>query len=162
MHPVFFWLLGIISLVAALVAVGHSKPLKSILGLLVLMVTNSALLLSLSSSLVGIEWIAISLGGLVALWVLMIKPNRLNLGPAGRARLNSMRVLAAIVLVCFLVAIVWFAMHKVAPDATCPIPVCLSEQHGAWISLYLLGLSTVVACVLVLFKNRRQSGGEEN
>ena len=55
MQPILFWVVGAISLMAGLVAVGHARPQRSTQGLVALMAANTVLLFLLSTTLLAFE-----------------------------------------------------------------------------------------------------------
>jgi|GEM_PF-2472757 len=164
MQPILFWTVGAISLVAGLVAVGHTRPQKSTQGLLALMAANLVILFLLSSTLLAFELLFVVLGTAVVIWVVLVRQGRMKLGAPGRRRYNITKFLAFFVAI-WLGALIWWALnHSVKPAGKCVEGFCPQVEFGAWTAVFILSIAAVSATVVVgvrRHKDREREGEAE-
>ena len=160
MQPILFWVLGAISLVAGVVAVGHARPQRSTQGLLALMAANLVILFLLSSTLLAFELLFVILGTAVVVWMVLVRRGRLKLGAPGRRRYNITKFVAFFVAI-WLGAIIWWALnHSVEPAGKCVEGFCPQVEFGAWMAVFILSVAAVSAAVILKARRREAEEGE--
>jgi hypothetical protein len=162
MQPILFWVVGAISLMAGLVAVGHARPLRSTQGLVALMAANLILLFLLSTTLLAFEMLLVILGTMVVVWMVLVRPGRMKLGAPGRRRYNITKFLAFFAAI-WLCAVIWWALsHPVKPAEKCTEGFCPQVEFGAWMSIFVLSIAAVSTIVVVSIRRRenREEGPE--
>ncbi len=159
MQPILFWIVGAVSLMAGLVAVGHARPQRCTQGLLVLMAANTVLLLLLSTTLLALELLLVILGTAVVVWMVLVRPGRMKLSAPGRRRYNITKLLAFFMAI-WLCAVVWWALsHSVKPAGKCAEGFCPQVELGAWMSVFILSIAAVSAVVIVRVRREEDRGG---
>jgi NADH:ubiquinone oxidoreductase subunit 6 (subunit J) len=162
MQPILFWVVGAISLMAGLVAVGHARPQKSTQGLLALMAANAVLLFLLATTLLAFELLLVILGTAVVVWMILVRPGRMKLSAPGRRRYNITKLLAFFMAI-WLCAVVWLALsHSVKPAGRCSKEFCPQVEFGAWMAIFILSIAAVSAVVIVrVRRGEDREGGSE-
>lgn len=160
MQPILFWVVGAISLMAGLVAVGHARPQRSTQGLVALMAANAALLFLLSTTLLAFELLMVILGTAVIVLVVLVRPGRMKLGAPGRRRYNITKFLAFFMAI-WLCAVVWWALnHSVKPAGKCVEGFCPQMEFGAWMAIFILSIAAASTMVVVRIRRREDQEGD--
>lgn len=160
MQPILFWTVGAVSLLAGLVAVGHARPQRSTQGLVALMAANTVLLFMLKTTLLAIELLVVILGTAVVVWMVLVRPGRMKLSAPGRRRYNITKFLAFFVAIWFC-AVVWWALnHSAKPAGMCTGSYCPQVEFGAWMAIFILGITAASTVVVVRIKRRKDEQGD--
>ena len=154
MQPILFWVVGAISLMAGLVAVGHARPQGSTQGLVLLMAANAVLLFLLSTTLLAFELLMVILGTAVIVLMVLVRPGRMKLGAPGRRRYNITKFLAFFMAI-WLCAVVWWALnHSVKPAGKCAEGFCPQVEFGAWMAIFVLSIAAASTFVVVRIRRK--------
>ena len=160
MQPILFWVVGAISLMAGLVAVGHARPQGSTQGLVALMAANAVLLFLLSTTLLAFELLIVILGTAVIVLMVLVRPGRMKLGAPGRRRYNITKFLAFFMAI-WLCAIVWWALnHSVKPAGKCLEGFCPQVEFGAWMAIFVLSIAAASTFVVVRIRRKEDQEGD--
>ena len=160
MQPILFWVVGAISLVAGLVAVGHARPQRCTQGLVALMAANAVLLFLLSTALLAFELLLVILGTAVVVWMVLVRPGRMKLGAPGRRRYNITKFLAFFMAI-WLCAVVWWALnHSVKPAGKCAEGFCPQVEFGAWMAIFVLSIAAASTVVVVRIRRSEDQEGD--
>lgn len=162
MQPILFWMVGAVSLLAGLVAVGHARPQRSTQGLVALMAANTLLLFMLETTLLAIELLVVILGTAVVVWMVLVRPGRMRLSAPGRRRYNITKLLALFMAI-WLCALIWWALdHSAEPAGKCVGSLCPQVEFGAWMAVFVLSIAAASAVVVVRIRRREdREGGSE-
>jgi len=161
MGPIFFWLLGAISLGAAFMAVAHRRPQRSTQGLVALMMTNAVILFLLHAPLLAIELLVVTIGAVLVVWMVLVRPGRQKLGAPGRTRYNVTKFIAFFVALWLLAVIGLTIFATAQPPAEVPAGQAATGGFGAVMSVFLLGVATVTASVIVMVQRRDAGRADE-
>ena len=160
MQPILFWVVGAISLMAGLVAVGHARPQRSTQGLVALMAANAVLLFLLSTTLLAFELLIVILGTAVIVLMVLVRPGRMKLGAPGRRRYNITKFLAFFMAI-WLCAVVWWALnHSVKPAGKCAEGFCPQVEFGAWMAIFVLSIAAASTVVVVRIRRKEDQEGD--
>ena len=160
MQPILFWVVGAISLMAGLVAVGHPRPQRSTQGLVALMVANAVLLFLLSTTLLAFELLIVILGTAVVVLMVLVRPGRMKLGAPGRRRYNITKFVAFFMAI-WLCAVVWWALnHSVKPAGKCAEGFCPQVEFGAWMAIFILSIAAASTMVVVGIRRGEDRKGD--
>ncbi len=154
MGPIIFWLLGGISLAAAFLAVAHRRPQRSTQGLVALMMTNAVILFLLHAPLLAVELLVVTIGAVLVVWMVLVRPGRQKLGAPGRTRYNVTKFIAFFVALWLFGVIVLAIFTTVQPTAEIPAGRVATGGFGAVISVFLLGVAAATASVVVMVQRR--------
>jgi hypothetical protein len=155
---VIFWILGVFSIAAALLAVVPGKALRSIQGVTALMVVNSAILLLLHAWVLAAVLFGFNLAAAAVAWTVLRRTGGAKLATPGRVRFGIAKF-GALVMVGLLTAVLIRAVFKSA--ALGAAPAGPSAAH--WVSGVLLaGFLLINAGITTLFlvRARRREPGE--
>ena len=160
MQPILFWVVGAISLMAGLVAVGHGRPQRSTQGLVALMAANAVLLFLLSTTLLAFELLIVILGTAVVVLMVLVRPGRMKLGAPGRRRYNITKFVAFFMAI-WLCAVVWWALnHSVKPAGKCAEGFCPQVEFGAWMAIFILSIAAASTMVVVRIRRSEDQEGD--
>jgi NADH:ubiquinone oxidoreductase subunit 6 (subunit J) len=158
MHPILFWTLGGLALLASLAVLLTRRPARAVVGLLLVLGLDAGLVLGLGAPLLALELAVAVLGAGLVTWALILRPGRLRLGAPGRTRLDVSR-LVAMGVTCYLgILLVWAIGHS--PDAEPASPAGLAGGFAGWAAGALLGGAAVTAYVVLGFWRGRAPDAE--
>ena len=163
MGPIFFWLLGALSLVAAFLAVAHRRPQRSTQGLVALMMANAVILFLVRAPLLAVELLVVTIGAVLVVWMVLVKPGRQKLGAPGRTRYNVTKFIAFFVSLWLFAVIGLTIFAVVQPAVETPAGQIATGGFGAVVSVLLLGAAAATVSVIVMVQRRegRQTNGEQ-
>ena len=160
MSPILFWILGLCSLAAGLIAVTHKKPVVCVQGLVGLMAANALLFLFLSATLLALEMLVILAAAGALVWFVFLRPKRLRLAAPGRVRISLARLLAGAAAGA-LFWVVWSALER-TPQLAFPASAVGALDPLLWLGAGLLvGLAALFTAMVVVGQRRWQDHKDE-
>ncbi len=161
MLPIGFWILGVLSLLAGLLAVGARRPARSVQALVVVLAATAGMVALLGAPLLAFEMLLVIAGTAALIWVVVVRPGRMRLGPPGRARLNVTRMVGFFVCLWLVSLLLWTLAESPGGPPQRPAGPGLSVGFGLWAALAVLGSSAVTAWSVVAVRRHRDAEREE-
>ncbi len=148
MLPIVFWIMGSITVLAAIGAVSAKRPSRSVQALVVVMGATASMIFTLKASLLATEMLITIIGALAMVWSLVVRPRRMRLGPPGRARLSITRLVAFFVSLWLGSLLLWSLSNSPAfePATTGP---WLAGSFGLWMAGVVIVTAAVTLWVVV-------------
>jgi NADH:ubiquinone oxidoreductase subunit 6 (subunit J) len=159
MQPIAFWIVGVISLLAALMAVGARRPAFSAKAFIVVLLCSSIAFLLLEAPLLASEILLVCVGGGFLVWLVTIRHRLLRLGPPGRARLNVTRLVGFFIALWLGGLLIWALLQLPVGVIGTPTDQ-LEAGFGFWSAVVLIG-TAVVTSWLVIANRRRETAVED-
>ncbi len=151
--PIVFWILGSITILAAIAAVTAKRPARSVQALVVVMGVTTVMIFTLKASLLATEMLITILGAFAMVWTLVLRPRRMRLGPPGRARLSITRLIAFFVSLWMGSLLLWALSNSLALEPATRGP-WLGGSFGLWMAGLVIVTGAVTLWVVVVALSR--------
>jgi len=160
MEPILFWVFGAFSLASGFMAVAHRRPQRSTQGLVVMMMSNAAVLFLLAAPLLAIELIVVTIGAVLVVWMVLVRPGRAKLGVPGRTRYNITKFIAFFVTLWLSLVLLLTIFQSAEPVGRTPSDFLPQGEAGALMAVFLFGVALATAVCLVVSRRRQDDESE--